>query len=65
MFEVGEYDVIRGWSQGVQLMKRGATYKFEIPPRLAYGRMGSKRHGIGRSQTLIYRIELLEILDRE
>jgi FKBP-type peptidyl-prolyl cis-trans isomerase len=51
--------VIPGWTEGVQLMKVGATYKFFIPANLAYGQRGSRN--IGPNAVLIFDIELLGI----
>ena len=51
--------VIQGWTEGVQLMKEGAIYIFYIPPDLAYGERGPQT--IGPNQTLIFKVELLEV----
>jgi FKBP-type peptidyl-prolyl cis-trans isomerase len=51
--------VIPGWTEGVQLMKMGAKYKFFIPGNLAYGQRGSRN--IGPNAVLIFDIELLGI----
>ena len=51
--------VIRGWQEGLRLMKPGAVYLFEIPPGIAYGARG--RGGIPGNSTLIFRIELLKV----
>ncbi len=51
--------VIRGWQEGLQLMKPGAVYLFEIPPGIAYGASG--RAGIPGNSTLVFRVELLKI----
>jgi FKBP-type peptidyl-prolyl cis-trans isomerase len=53
--------VIPGWTEGLQLMKEGAHYKFYIPSDLAYGTRGS-RTKIGPNETLIFEVELLEVL---
>jgi len=52
--------VIRGWTEGVQLMSVGAKYKFTIPSDLAYGPVGSPPRIPGNS-VLEFEIELLEI----
>ena len=51
--------VIRGWTEGVQLMSVGAKYKFTIPADLAYGPAGSR--SIPGNSVLEFEIELLEI----
>ena len=53
--------VIAGWTEGLQLMKEGAKYRFFIPYALGYG-----EHGAGASippfAALIFDVELLEVL---
>lgn len=51
--------VIAGWTEGVQLMKEGAKYKFFIPSNLAYGSRGAGP--IGPDETLIFDVELLKV----
>ena len=51
--------VIKGWTEGLQLMKTGAKYQFYIPSDLAYGDSGGQ--GIAPGETLIFDVELLEI----
>ena len=53
--------VIPGWTEGVQLMKEGATYKFLIPSELAYGERGTPGGPIGPNEDLIFTVELIRV----
>ena len=53
--------VIPGFSEGLQLMTVGSHYRFVIPSDLAYGPQGSGPD-IGPNATLIFEIELIEVL---
>lgn len=55
----GVTQVIRGWTEGLQLMKPGAVYLFYIPSRLAYGVEGSGK--IGPNECLIFKVELISV----
>lgn len=55
--------VIQGWTEGLQLMKEGAKYRFFIPANLAYGQIGSG-DAIAPNSTLIFDIELLEVASK-
>lgn len=52
--------VIRGWTEGLQLMGEGAKYRFYIPYQLAYGSTGAGRD-IPPYAALIFDVELLGV----
>jgi FKBP-type peptidyl-prolyl cis-trans isomerase len=53
--------VIPGFSEGLQLMSVGSQYKFYIPSEIGYGLNGSGRV-IGPNATLVFEVEMLEII---
>jgi len=52
--------VIAGWTEGLQLMKEGAKYRFFIPYQLGYGERGAGA-SIPPFATLVFDVELIEV----
>jgi FKBP-type peptidyl-prolyl cis-trans isomerase FkpA len=55
--------VIPGWTEGLQLMSEGSTYRLYIPSELAYGEQGASV--IPPNSTLIFKVELLAVIKEE
>ncbi|MGB7845963.1 MAG: FKBP-type peptidyl-prolyl cis-trans isomerase [Candidatus Acidiferrum sp.] len=58
-FPVGQ--VIKGWTEALQLMPVGSKWQLFIPPTLGYGDRGTNGGPIGPNQTLIFEVELVSI----
>tara|TARA_B100000427_G_scaffold320287_1_gene319475 strand:- start:407 stop:1087 length:681 start_codon:yes stop_codon:yes gene_type:complete len=60
--EFGLTQVIKGWTEGLQLMNLGAKYEFFIHPKDAYG--PRPRPTIPANSLLIFEVELLDIISK-
>jgi FKBP-type peptidyl-prolyl cis-trans isomerase FklB len=60
---LGVSQVIRGWTEGLQLMAVGSKYKFYIPYNLAYGAMGQGQ--IPGGAMLIFEVDLLDVKKKQ
>jgi len=58
-FVLGMQQVIKGWDEGLRLMKAGSKVRFIIPPELAYGRIELEK--IPANSTLIFDVQMLDI----
>jgi peptidylprolyl isomerase len=59
-FILGQGMVIRGWEEGIAMMRKGAQARLIIPPDLAYGSAGAGGV-IPPDATLTFEVELVEI----
>jgi FKBP-type peptidyl-prolyl cis-trans isomerase len=54
--------VIKGWTEGLQLMKTGSKYKLTIPSGLGYGDQGTRN--IPGGSVLVFEVELLKVIKK-
>ena len=57
-------DVIKGWTEALQMMQPGSRWKIYVPAKLAYGERGIGGP-IGPNETLIFEIELVEVKNKQ
>ena len=58
-FVVGQGQVVPGWDEGLQLLKKGDKARFIIPPKLGYGEMVLEK--IPANSTLIFDTEVIDV----
>lgn len=52
-------EVVKGWTEALQLMKPGAKWQLVVPPKLGYGERGFME--VGPNATLLLEVELISI----
>lgn len=58
-------NVIKGWQEGLPLMKEGAKYRFYVPTELGYGVRVGRGSKIEPNMAIIFDVELLEVIATE
>ena len=53
--------VIKGWTEGLQLMKEGDKWRLVLPPEIAYGERGAAGGLIAPNTVLVFEVELIEV----
>jgi len=64
--EASEFRVdrtVNGWQEVLPLMREGDKWEVVVPSHLAYGAKGSPFGNIGPNETLVFTIELMDVMD--
>lgn len=61
----GVSQVIKGWTEALQMMPVGSKWQLVIPPDLAYGDRPPQGSGIAPGDVLIFEVELLSIVEKK
>jgi FKBP-type peptidyl-prolyl cis-trans isomerase len=56
---IGRGELIQGWDEALQRMRRGEKWLLIVPPEMAYGSRG-RPPTIGRNATLVFEMELVD-----
>jgi peptidylprolyl isomerase len=56
---LGQGQLIKGWEEGLRLLKPGGTITLIVPPHLAYGK--EEKNGIPANSTLVFEIGLIQV----
>jgi len=59
-FEIGTGQVIKGWDEGIALLRQGSKATLVVPPELGYGNRAQGK--IPSNSTLIFDVELLQVV---
>jgi|GEM_PF-90732 len=60
--EIGKGKVIKGWDQGLKLLKKGSVATLYIPSTLAYG--AAPRQGIPANSIMVFDVEVVDMYDQ-
>ncbi len=53
--------VIKGWTEALQMMKEGDKWRLVLPPEIAYGERGAAGGLIAPNTVLVFEVELIEV----
>ena len=54
---------VAGWQEVLPLMREGDKWEVVVPSHLAYGAKGSPYGNIGANETLVFTIELVDVME--
>jgi FKBP-type peptidyl-prolyl cis-trans isomerase len=63
--EIPVSGVIKGWTEALKLMRTGSKWKLYIPSELGYGDRGAGNGAIPGGATLVFEVELIDIVKKQ